>query len=257
MMLSMERDNLKIAVFHYWLINWRGGEKVLSAILNAYPDADVYTHVLDRKVLPSELQSREIRTTFIQKLPFSRRFYKAYLPLMPLALESLDLTSYDLVISSEAGPAKGFICRPDAIHVSYTHSPMRYIWDLWPTYSKNLNPLVKVFFLTIAHYLRIWDYTCSQRVDYFIANSSFVKSRIEKYFCRSSKVIWPPVQVRSFEPSSSYSDYYLFVGEFVEYKKYNFAIEACLRKNQPLVLIGRGVPKNFLRNQNYTHRFDF
>ena len=120
---------MRVAIVHYWLVGLRGGEKVLEAICELYPEADIFTHVYDPEAAGPIIGAHKVTTTFISKLPFARRFYKFYLPLMPFALEALDLSSYDLVISSESGPAKGVLARPDAVHVCYCHSPMRYIWD--------------------------------------------------------------------------------------------------------------------------------
>ena len=128
---------MRVALVHYWLSVMGGGEKVLEALCRLYPQADIYTHVLRRDNLLPELRRHAIRTTFINALPGSARHYQKYLPLMPLALEQLDLTGYDLVISSESGPAKGVITRPDALHICYCHSPMRYLWDNWPVYQEN------------------------------------------------------------------------------------------------------------------------
>ena len=127
---------MKVALVHFWLTGMRGGERVLEALCRMYPQADIFTHVYVPEAISESIKAHKIHTTFIQKLPWAAKFYKAYLPLMPLALEQLDLTGYDLVISSESGPAKGVTASPDAVHICYCHSPMRYIWDMYPQYTR-------------------------------------------------------------------------------------------------------------------------
>src|SRR3712207_4264647 len=125
---------MKVAIIHYWLVGMRGGEKVLEALCELFPDADLFTHVHAEDAVSQTIKRHRVRTTFIGRLPLARRLYKSYLPLMPLALEQLDLSDYDLIISSESGPAKGVLTRPDALHVCYCHTPMRYIWNMYHEY---------------------------------------------------------------------------------------------------------------------------
>ncbi len=232
---------MKVAIVHYWLINMRGGEKVLEALCELFPEADIYTHVYDPALISDKINQHSITTTFIQKLPFATKAYQKYLPLMPLALEQLDLTDYDLVISSESGPAKGVITSPDAIHVCYCHTPMRYLWDMYPAYQKELGWLMKGVFSLIAHYLRAWDCTSAARVDYFLANSDYVRKRIKKFYRRDAQVIHPPVDVQAFAASAQpREDFYLVVSELVSYKRVDLAVEACHQLNRRLVVIGSG-----------------
>jgi glycosyltransferase involved in cell wall biosynthesis len=232
---------MKIAIVHYWLVGMRGGEKVLEAICDLFPDADIYTHVVDDKAISAKLKKHCIYTTFIQKLPYANKFYAYYLPLMPLALESLDLTKYDVIISSESGPAKGIIPSPTALHISYVHTPMRYIWDMFYTYWGKSHWLKRLIFQYFMHKLRIWDTSSSLRTDYFIANSSFVAQRINKYYRRDAKIIYPPVNIDQFIPvEKPKSEYYLWLGELTRYKRPMDCIKAFTQNGKKLIMIGHG-----------------
>lgn len=237
---------MKVALVHYWLVGMRGGEKVLEALAELYPEADIFTLVLDRDKLSDTLRSRNITTSFLQKIG-GRRHYQKMLPLMPFALEALDLTPYDLVISSEAGPAKGVITRPDAVHICYCHSPMRYIWDLYPQYYAQSGPVAKAVLAATAPLLRQWDVTTAARVDHFIANSSFVAQRIRKFYRREATVIHPPVDLSRFAPVENVGDFYLCAGQITPYKKIDIAVEAFTRMGLPLVVIGEGVTERLRR----------
>ena len=190
---------MRVAIIHYWLTNMRGGERVVKALADMFPEADIFTHVVDKTKISDGLKSHNIDTTFISKMPFAVKHYQKYLPFMPRALEQIDLSPYDLVISSESGPAKGVIARPDAFHMCYCHSPMRYIWDLYHEYNNSAGFLARRVFPGIAHRLRTWDVTSAMRVDQFIANSNFVAKRIEKYYRRDAEIIYPPVATDAFE----------------------------------------------------------
>lgn len=238
-----------VALLHYWLVNMRGGEKVVQALASMYPNADIFTHVVAPEALPSELASRNIRTTFIQHLPQAKRRYQSYLPFMPLALEQLDLRKYDLVISSESGPAKGVLTSPTATHVCYCHSPMRYIWDMYHDYLEKSSLPVRLLMRPLCHYLRIWDFASAQRVDHFIANSRFVAERIRKCYRRDATVIPPPVDVMAFSPNSEKDDFYLFFGELVGYKRADLAIEAFRASGRKLIIAGKGEQLETLRRR--------
>ncbi|MCQ8130032.1 glycosyltransferase family 4 protein [Methylomonas rivi] len=231
---------MKVALIHYWLVNMRGGEKVLEALCELYPQADIFTHVLDRQAISPLIRSRTIHTTFINKLPWAKQRYQWYLPLMPLALEQLDLSAYDLVISSESGPAKGVIVGPNSLHICYCHSPMRYLWDMYGDYLKNASLPVRLLFPLLAHYLRIWDRHTAAGVDHFIANSNFIAKRINKYYRREAVVIHPPVAIEDFFIAEQIEDYYLLFGQLVKYKRADLAIEAFNRLGKPLLVIGEG-----------------
>ena len=218
----------------------RGGEKVVEALCELFPDADLYTHVYDPDAVSETIRRHRVRTTFIQRLPRARRWYQRYLPLMPMALEGLDLRGYDLVISSESGPAKGVIPPPGAAHVCYCHTPMRYLWDMYPEYREQAGPITRALMRPLTHYLRIWDVTSAARVDHWIANSRHVAARIRKYYRRDAEVIPPPVDTSAFEPAEGGDDYYLFVGQLVRYKRADLAVEAFNRLDRRLVVIGTG-----------------
>ncbi len=205
-----------------------------------YPLADIYVHVADEELCAREFPNHRIRTTFISKLPFARRYYQKYLPLMPMALEELDLREYDLVISSESGPAKGVLVAPHAKHVCYCHSPMRYVWDMYPEYRSTVGGLMRMAWTPISHYLRMWDQLTAQRVDHFAANSSFVAARIRKYYQRDSVVIFPPVDVEVFNLSPKDDGFYLSVGQLVPYKRPNLLIDAFNASGKKLLIIGDG-----------------
>lgn len=242
---------MRVALIHYWLVNMRGGERVLKALCEMFPQADIFTHVYDPARTSEAIRAHRIQTSFISKLPFARRHYQKYLPFMPRALEQIDLRGYDLVISSESGPAKGVIPMPGALHVCYCHSPMRYIWDLYPEYQASAGFLARQMFPGIAHRLRTWDVTSAARVDEFVANSGFVASRIRKYYRRESEVIHPPVAIEAFEamPLEPPADYYLAAGEFVGYKRFDIAVDAFTRMGKRLLVIGDGEQRKALEKR--------
>ena len=232
----------RVAIVHYWLVNMRGGERVLEALADLFPDADLFTVVLDRDALSAKLAARSITTSFVDRLPFAKRLYKSYLPLMPLALEQFDLSGYDLVISSESGPAKFVIPSPTARHVCYVHSPMRYLWDHYHEYRRETGRLNRLAMPLLASRLRVQDVVSAARVDAFVANSNHVAGRIERYWRREAAVVHPPVDVDAFRPAppGELGDFYLWAGELVGYKRPDVAIEAAARLGRPLKLVGDG-----------------
>ncbi len=232
---------MRVAIVHYWLVGMRGGEKVLEELCLMYPQADIFTHVYDAARTSDLIKRHSITTSFIARLPFASRAYQKYLPLMPMALEELDLTGYDLVISSESGPAKGVVTHPNALHVCYCHSPMRYLWDQYPTYRANSGRLTRLVMSLLMPALRAWDIASAARVDHFIANSTFVARRISKAYRRDSTVIFPPVDLDSFAVSPAPArDFYLVAGQLVPYKRIDLAIAACNRLGRRLVVVGTG-----------------
>ena len=228
---------LRVALVHYWLVGMRGGEKVLEQLCAMFPQADIFTHVAVPERLSERLRAHRIETSFVARLPFATRLYQKYLPFMPRALEEIDLTGYDLVISSESGPAKGVIPPPDAAHLCYCHSPMRYLWDQYHTYRDGAGALTRGLMPPLAHRLRQWDVTSAARVDAFAANSSHVAARIRKYWRRESSVVHPPVAVEQFAPGEA-GDFYLWAGELAPYKRPDLAVEAFTRLGRKLVVIG-------------------
>lgn len=243
----MPKGGKKVALIHYWLIGMGGGEKVLEAFCEIFPDADIFTHVYDPQKVSKKITSHPIKTSFINNLPFSKKIYKHYLPLMPLALEQLDLSDYDLVISFESGPTKGVICSCE--HICYCHTPMRYLWDLYHEYVKGFNPIVRTIVKGCFYHLRMWDVISSLRPDSIIANSNAVSNRVKKNWRRDASVIHPPVETDFFNKYISEEDdgYYLFVGRLVAYKRADLAIKACLSSKRKLIIVGAGPEKQKLQ----------
>ena len=244
---GQSENKMKVAIIHYWLVAMRGGEKVVSALLDLFPEADIFTHVYDQQAFSNNISQHNVKTTFIQKLPFAARLYKSYFPLMPLALEQLDLRGYDLVISSESGPAKGVLTSPDCLHICYCHTPMRYLWDMYHDYKKGAGPLKRLAMVPLIHYLRIWDVTSAHRVDVFVANSNHVAKRIEKIYRREAAVVYPPVAVEDFYMADKQEDFYLMVGQLVRYKRADLAVRAFNRIGRRLVVIGEGEQLGMLK----------
>lgn len=234
------RSQPRTAIVHYWLVGMRGGERVLERLIHLFPNADIFTHVVVPEALSATIRSRPIKTSFIQKLPGARRYYRRYLPLMPLALEQLDLRGYDLVVSSESGPAKGVLPAPGALHISYVHSPMRYLWDHYHDYRETAGALNRLLMPPVFHYLRNWDTVSAGRVDRIVANSTFIQKRIAKAWRREASVVHPPVAVDEFGPSDAVSDRFLWVGQMIAYKRPDVVVEAFNRLGMPLLMVGDG-----------------
>lgn len=233
---------MKVAIIHYWLVGMRGGEKVIEALCEMYPQADIFTHVYVPDMVSASIRQHRIIPTFINSLPRAAKMYKTYLPLMPLALEQLDLRGYDLVISSESGPAKGIIPPSDALHVCYCHTPMRYIWNMYHDYREGAGRVTRLLMPPLSHYLRMWDVTSAARVDSFVANSGTVARRINRYYGADATVIHPPVDTETFSivPSAELEDYFLMAGELVSYKRPDLAVRAFNEMKLKLVVIGGG-----------------
>ena len=230
----------RVALIHYWLVGMRGGERVLERIARLYPDADIFTHVVDPKAISAELAARRITTSFVGRLPGAVRRYQSYLPLMPLALEQFDLRGYDLVISSESGPAKGVIAPPDALHLCYCHSPMRYLWDHYHAYREQAGAVSRTMMPLLCHYLRNWDATSARRVDSVVANSRFIQRRIRRAWGVDADVVHPPVPTSFFTPTRDVDRRYLWVGQLVSYKRPDLAVDAFTRLGLPLLVVGEG-----------------
>ena len=232
---------MKVALVHYWLVTMRGGEKVLESLCKIFPDADIYTNVYDPNAVSDIIRSHNVYTTKVNNFPFAKKFYQKYMPFMPKALMELDLTGYDLIISSESGPAKGVCPAPDAFHICYCHTPMRYLWDMYHEYFKKSNPIVKFFMKKMIPSLRLWDISSSNLVDYFVANSHYVAARIKRYYQREAEIIYPPCAIEKYvnNPRNP-QDFYIFFGQLVGYKRADIAIEACIKSNRKIVVIGDG-----------------
>ncbi len=240
---------MKVAIIHDWLTGMRGGEKCLEVFCELFPDADLYTLIHTNGSTTKIIEDRNIKTSFIQKIPGVEKHYRSFLPLFPLAIEGFDLKGYDLILSSSHCVAKGIIPPPNAIHISYVHTPMRYVWDSYHHYfgKGRVNWFSGKVISIFAHYLRMWDATSSNRVDYFIANSNHVAKRIEKYYRRKSDVIYPPVDCDKFSLSEKAEDFYLIVSAFAPYKRIDIAIEAFNRLGLRLKIIGEGQDEKRLK----------
>lgn len=233
---------MKVAIVHYWFVGMRGGEKVIEALCELFPEADIFTHVYVPEAVSPIIRRHRVTTSLISRLPYPAKLYKSYLPLMPLALEELDLRGYDLVISSESGPAKGVLPPAGATHVCYCHSPMRYVWNMYHDYRERVSLPKRLLMTPLLHYVRNWDAASAARVDHFAANSQTVAERIRTYWRRDAQVIFPPVDLASFQPvaPSELGDFHLMAGELVRYKRPDLAVEAFNRTGRRLVVIGGG-----------------
>ena len=229
---------MRVAIVHYWLLGMRGGEKVVEALCRLYPDADLFTLFYQPDKVSALIRSKRVTASFLNA---GRRFYRSLLPLMPMALEHFDLRNYDLVISSESGPAKGVLTRADTLHICYCHTPMRYLWDLYPEYVHDLvrGKLRRIMMAPFANYLRIWDYSTAARVDDFVANGENTRQRIWKAYRREAHVIHPPVAVETFFHGQA-EDYFLIVSELVPYKRLDYAIRLFARTGRRLRVAGDG-----------------
>jgi glycosyltransferase involved in cell wall biosynthesis len=231
---------MKIAVVHDWLTSFRGGEIVLDAILQAYPNADLFTLFHLPGKTNDRIENRKIITPFTNKLPFRASKYRYYLPLFPMAIESLSFKGYDLIISSSHCVAKGIIPHPNSIHISYIHTPMRYVWDMQYDYFPKTG-IFSLFIDYISNYLRMWDVTSSTRVDEYLCNSRFVEKRINKYYRRDAKVVFPPCVPNDFQVQfEKKEDFYIMVSAFAPYKKIDIAIEAFRQNGKQLKIFGSG-----------------
>ncbi len=241
----VDLSKLKVAIIHEWFVDYSGSERVVEQMLNVFPQADLFAQV---EFLPDNLKwfikNKPVKTSFIQKLPMAKTKYRNYLPLMPFAVEQFDMTEYDLIISSNHAVAKGVITSPEQLHICMCYSPVRYAWDLTHQYLRE-SGLDKGFKGWIAKYilhkLRIWDYRTANGVDEFIAISNFISKRIKKVYGRNSTIIYPPVDINSFELNENHEDYYLTVSRMVPYKKIDMIVEAFTRMpEKTLIVIGDG-----------------
>lgn len=239
---------MKVALVHEQLNQFGGAEKVLLELSNLFPDAPIYTLVYDKEKMRGAFDGKNIKTSFIQRLPLNIgvRFFKFFLNLMPQAIETFDLSDFDLVISSSSSFAKGVITKTNTTHICYCHTPTRYLWDDTHSYIADLNlpKIFKIFIRKSLSKIRQWDFMASQRVDHYIANSEFVKNRIQKFYRKDSVVINPPVDDLNIEPvkDENIGDYFLIVSRLRPYKKVDLAIKAFneLPSKYKLKIIGTG-----------------
>ncbi|MCA6069135.1 glycosyltransferase [Chryseobacterium sp. RG1] len=237
---------MKIALVQDWLTELGGAEKVFSQIFKMYPEADIYTLVCDKKILKKlEIPDSKVTTSFIQRLPFAKKKYRNYFPLFTLAIETFDLSSYDIIISSSYCVAKGVLTNSNQIHFCYCHSPVRYAWDLHFQYLREakLESGIKGFIAKyFLHKLRLWDIASLNRVDHFISNSKFIKQRISKIYNRESITIYPPVDIDNFSIKEDKEDYYFTCSRMVPYKKVDLIVETFSQylQDKKLIVIGTG-----------------
>jgi len=248
-------ENKKIAIVHEWFDTYAGSERVVEQMLEVFPEADLYALV--DFVPPQQrsfIKNKKVTTTFIQKLPFTRKYFRNYLPLFPYAIEQLDLRKYDIIISSSHAIAKGVLTNGEQLHICYCHSPMRYAWDLYHQYIED-NGLKKglkgAFVKWVLHKIRIWDQSGAHRVNHYIANSHYISRRIQKIYGRSSAVIFPPADTIKFSPSSSRGDYYFAAARMVPYKKLDLIADAFSKMpDKQLIIAGNGEQLEKIRSNS-------
>jgi glycosyltransferase involved in cell wall biosynthesis len=240
---------LRIALVHDWLTGMRGGEKCLEVLCELYPDAPLYTLLHVKGTMSPPIEAREIRTSFIQHLPLVSTKYRSYLPLFPFAIESLDLSEFDVVISTSHCVAKGVVTRPGALHLCYCHTPMRYVWEMYDEYfgKGKADMLTRTAMAIVAPWLRSWDVRTAGRVHYYIANSENVRRRIQTHYGKQSAVIFPPVDTEKFVLSGQAGGYDLIVSALVPYKQVDLAVEVFNRTGARLVIVGKGPEEKKLR----------
>ena len=236
---------MKVAIVHDWFVVYAGAERVVEQLLELFPEADLFSTV---DFLPAGqrdfIKNKKVHTTFIQNLPGAKKHYRSYLPFMPLAIEQLDLSGYDLILSSSSCVSKGVITGPDQVHICMCYTPVRYAWDLQHQYLQEAGltrGLKSWLARIILHYIRLWDLRTVNNVDHFIAISEYIERRIKKYYRRESTVIYPPVDVDKFVLCEQKEDYYLTASRMVPYKKIKLIVEAFNQMpDKKLVVIGDG-----------------
>lgn len=233
---------MKIALVHEYLNQFGGAERVLQVLCSTFPDAPIYTLFYDAEATGGVFEDREIRTSFLQKVPFIKKYHRFFPIFMPLAIERFDFSDFDVVLSISASFAKGIITKPGTKHICYCLTPPRFLWDDSQKFVEEFNypRLIKWILPPLITYLRLWDREASFRVDEFLAISNFVKDRVKKYYLRDSDVVYSPVNVSKFYISNEVSDYYFMVGRLVSYKRFDLAIKAFNKLGWPLKIAGIG-----------------
>lgn len=238
---------MKTALVHDWLVGIGGAEKVLQSIAELYP-SPIYTLVKNEKKLKGTyFADQKLESSFLQKLPGSARYFRNFLPLFPLAIEQFDLKNYDVIFSSSHAVAKGVKTYPHQLHICYCHTPMRYAWDLYHQYLKDLKSLKKLAVKWSLQYLRNWDIASVDRVDHFIANSHYVRERIKKTYQREAELIYPPVSTHLFSINPKREDYYITVSRLVPYKRVDLIVDAFSKLGKTLLVIGEGPDLNKIK----------
>jgi len=233
---------MKVAIVHDWLVTDAGAEKVLRSIVDLYPNANIFSLVdfLDEAERNTIIFGKNVTTSFIQNLPFAKKHFRNYLPLFPKAIESLDVSEYDLIISSSWAVAKGVKTRKNQLHICYCHSPIRYAWDLYDEYTHSLSQPKKYIIQHVLKYIRKWDVGTLSSVDFFIANSSLVKTRIANTYNMDSTIIHPPVDINKFILNKNKEEFYFTASRLVPYKKIKMIVEAFNFSGKPLIVAGSG-----------------
>jgi len=240
---------LKVAIVCSWLNQYGGAERVLAAVHEMYPEAPIYTSIFWPKALPPAFQKWDVRPSFLNRLPWIHRHHQWFLPLYPYAFDQLDLSGYDLVLSVSSAFAHGVVTGPKTLHVCYCLTPARFLWD-YPHYvaREGLNRLARLVIPLFVYNLRLWDRVAADRVDHFLAISGAVQQRIQKFYHCSAEVIYPPVDVERFSPSSERGDYYLIASRLVPYKRIDLAVKAFNQLGLPLWVVGDGRDRRALES---------
>ncbi|MBI5728731.1 MAG: glycosyltransferase [Candidatus Magasanikbacteria bacterium] len=240
---------MRVALVHDYLSQDGGAERVLKAFHELWPEAPIFVLFHDPEKI-TDFQSATIHQSFLSRLPFVRRHFQWYLPLIPLATEKYNLEDFDVVLSSTSAFAKGVLTAPHTLHISYCHTPARYLWSDTHQYIANLkyNPVIKAFLPRLISKMRLWDTMSADRVDHFVANSRTVQYRIQKYYRRESDVIHPPVDLSVFKISEKPGGYFVAGGRLVPYKNLDIVVRAFNRLQEPLKIFGTGSELNYLRS---------
>lgn len=234
-------QNLRVAIVCDWLTNFAGAEQVIFSFHRLFPNAPIFTSLFQKTAMPG-FEDAIVRPSFLQHFPGAKRHHQWYLPLMPYAFENIDLSDFDIVLSSSHSCAKGVLTQPRTMHVSYCHSPMRYVWDDCHAYIRDYQPNIffRPFLPGFLKNLRLWDRVAADRVDYFVANSEHVRRRIQKYYQRESTVIHPPVDTSKFQISHAVQDYFLAVGRLIPYKRFDLLVDTANTLKLSLTIVGDG-----------------
>lgn len=239
-MNPISTENLKIALVHYYLISVRGGERCFHTLAQTFPEADLYSVVYDPASQPAWLSQRRMTTSFLQKVPGSKRHFRQFFMFYPLAVEQFDLSQYDLVISSSAGFTHGVLTPPETLHVCYCYNTFRYAWNWYHDFIQQSNSISRLILAPLLSNVRSWDEGASQRPDHIISISKVTQQRVRKYYRRDSDIIHPPVELSRFTISPEQKDYYLAFSELVPYKKMDVVVDAFNRMRKNLVVVGDG-----------------
>jgi glycosyltransferase involved in cell wall biosynthesis len=239
---------MKVAIVHDYLTQYGGAERVLDQFIKIFPGAPIDTSSFNPKVMPSWYQDLDIKTSFVNKLPFSKQKHQAFLPLYPLAFENFDFTGYDLVLSDSSAFAKGIITPESTCHICYVHSPARFLWDsIGYAQKESIGRFSRLFLAPMVSRMRVWDRISADRVEYYISTSKVIKNKVRKYYGRESTIIPPPVKMDNFILDDKVEDYYLILMRLVGWKRPDIVVKACSEAGLPLVVVGDGREEKVLR----------